>query len=136
MNVSAILTYKSEALSLIAIVISIWAAIFPSRKSTKSFYCKAFNENIGSLTLEVYSHKKNSEQKCVHYLDLISKPKNNHIRNKIKRDKVSECCTNIRRLLPKLSNINTKNTQRKSILGDISTHMTSIEVDVKDFCYK
>ena len=121
---------------MIAILISIWASVFPIRKSTKSIYFAGFNSSVGSLTAEIYSYyaQEKSEAMCQHYLNLISKPKNNHICNKIKQDEVSRYCTEIRRLLPKLSSKRTAN--KGDILKTIYTQLSYIEVNIDDFCYK
>lgn len=129
--------YWAEALSVFAVIISIMAIAKPIRHSTRNIYFQQFNLRLDMLSAELsaYSAKEENEQKCQHYLELISRQRTNHINNKDKQDNITMYCREIRRLLPSISSKQTLE-DKNNALKDIYEKVRLIEVDINDFCYK
>lgn len=126
-----------EYFALLFSIIAIFASLYAVRKSTQTQYRQEFQKKLDKLVDIIHSYEpKRDESKCKHYLELISRQKNNHIGNKDKQNIISECCTEIRRLLPALSNTNTNTKDKNITLKRISNQVIFIETDVKDFNFR
>lgn len=123
-----------EYIALLLSIIAIWLSRKKNKISNQSQYYQQFNIRLNVLSTEIYSGSQTIEQKCFHYLRLISQQKNNHICNEDKRNKIIVCCAKIRYLLVTLSN--KKNKNKDMVLNSISKQISVIETDIKDFCYK
>lgn len=123
-----------SGIALLLSVLAIWFSLKTNKRSNQSQYYQQFKTILHTLSAEIYSDSQTIEQKCFHYLRLISQQENNHVCNKYKQNAIKECCTEIRYLLATLSNkkINNKDT----VLDNISKQISVIDADIKDFCYK
>lgn len=124
-----------EYFALLFSIIAIFVSLYAVGKSTQSQYYQEFYKKLDKLVDIIHSYEpERDEPKCKHYLELISRQKNNHIDNKDKQNIISECCTKIRRLLPALSN--TKTQDKNITLKHIFNQVELIEIDVKDFNFR